>query len=200
MVDIHEHRAHEIICWLAGELIKGWKAFLVAEKISISSKNKTSSIPEELAKIIYNSCLETSIFALAKITDSNKSSISIQYLLKYAENNRSAFPLLQLEENQKKIITGYKELYKQFTPTFKKIKDQRNKLLAHLDKKLLNDPNLHINNPITEDELRDAFARLKTIIYEFANYLSEKADIPRNDKSLNHKIADYFTILFSKSS
>lgn len=196
----HEQRAHEIIGFLAGELIKGWKAFLVAEQIHISEKNKIGKISDELSKIIRESCLETSIMALAKITDGrdkHKQAIHIQCLFDYAEANPSAFPILQEEKSPSKIITNYRELYLQFEPTFKKVGDQRDQLLAHLDKKLLRNAHLHRNNPITENELKDAFAFLHSVIYTFADYLKNKAGIPMYDKNLNHKIADDFSAMLS---
>ena len=193
----HEQRAHEIIGFLAGELIKGWKAFLVAEQIEIFKKNKTSKISEELSKVIQESCLNTSVMALAKITDKHKQAIHIKCLFDYAEGNPSAFPVLQKEKFPSKVIANYRELYKQLEPIFKKVSDQRDHLLAHLDKKLLRDAYLHEENPISEDELRDAFAFLHTVIYKFADYLKNKTGIPTYDKTLNHKIANDFSVMHS---
>jgi hypothetical protein len=193
----HEKRAHEIVGFLAGTLIKGWQAFLVAEQIQICKKNKTTKISDELSKIIQNSCLETSAIAIAKITDSHKDAIHIKYLFDYAEVNPSAFPVLQKEKSRKRIITDYRKHYALFEPIFDKVRVQRDQLLAHLDKKLLNNAYLHVDNPVSANELKDAFACLHTIIYAFAKYLSYKDNIPTYDKSLNHKIADDFSLLLS---
>jgi hypothetical protein len=199
----YEQRAHEIIGFLAGELIKGWKAFLVAEQIHISKKSKIGKISDELAGIIQESCLETSVMALAKITDGrdgrdkHKQAIHIQYLFDYAEANPSAFPHLQKEESPSKVIVNYRERYLQFEPIFKKVSDQRDQLLAHLDKELLRNADLHRDNSITEDELRDGFAFLHSVIYTFADYLKDKTGIPVYDKSLNHKIADDFSAMLA---
>jgi hypothetical protein len=198
----HEQRAHEIVGFLAGELIKGWKAFLVAEQIEISKTNKTSKISDELSKIIQESCLETSVLSLAKITDkydTRKEAICIKSLFGYAEANPSAFPLLQKEKFPNKIITKYRKQYLQIEPIFKKIGNQRDQLLAHLDNKLLRNAYLHRDNPITPDEIRNAFGFLHTIIYAFANYLKNKTGIPMYDKNLNHKIADDFSVMLLKA-
>lgn len=190
-----EHRAQNMVGFLAGELTKGWKAFLVAEQIQLSRVNSKGVIPEELSEIIQNSCLDTSIIALAKITDSHKDAIHINYLFDFAAANPSVFPLIPNGESLDRLIIGFRKKYAMFEPIFVKVRGQRDQLLAHLDKKLLRDPALHANNPISEDELRDGYAVLHTIIYDFVDYLREKDGIPTIDKLLNHKIANEFTIL-----
>ena len=109
----------------------------------------------------------------------------MNYLFDYASGMPSAFPRLPKGSTIKEIVDGYRKLYGQYEPTVKKVNDQRNQVLAHVDKKLLNNPRLHMDNPITEDELRNIFAFLHTVIYAFASYLNSNDNIPTFDSKMS---------------
>ncbi|MBI1792830.1 MAG: hypothetical protein HYR70_01390 [Chloroflexi bacterium] len=197
MILADEHRAHEIICFLAGQYVKGWKAFLIAEQIHIAEVNQVSKISKELGTIIRISCLETSVIALANIISSQKDSIHLDYLFDYAARVPSAFPLSPKGESLAKIVDDYRHLYKQFGQTRTKVFDQRDQLLVHLDKKLLENPRLHMNNPISDDELKHIYSFLHTTIYTFATYLSNKDNLPTFDKVKSREIKNDFSIMLS---
>ena len=172
----------------------------MAEQIEVAKKHNVTKMSKELGDIISFSCLTTCAIALANITDQRdfkKQSIHLNYLFDYAAGMPSAFPRAPKGSSVEKIVDGYKKLYSQYEPTVKKVNDQRDQILAHVDKELLNNPRLYMDNPITADELRNIYAFLHTMIYAFAGYLNSNDNIPTFDSKMSRKLRADFSLMIS---
>jgi hypothetical protein len=114
-------------------------------------------------------CLNESILSLSKLLE-QKESVSIFYLLNYVENKVSEFQ--GADPNViKKEIHEHRIKLKKYENLYAKIKTQRDKILAHLDKILLNKQSVTSTIPyIDMNEVEDCFREMFRIISEYSKF------------------------------
>lgn len=134
-------RARDIIDQLTVQLAKGWQAYLVAKQVHERRANKRIASMVYFFNTVEFSCLETTVLTLSKLLVPHADSISIPYLLNFAEQNPSAFPKVQRKQLAD-LIYRHKEQLRLFEPLIDNLKQQRDRTIAHLDR-------LHVTNPST---------------------------------------------------
>ena len=174
---------------LYSELERGWRAFLVAKSVSqIRASNRVNSM-HYFFSTVHNSCLSYAILALAKIFDKHKDAISIEYLLNYSEQNADAFPYAR-REDVSKSVPEYRSNLATVAPIIENIREQRGRIMAHLDKRLVKKPeNVFAYPPLNLEEVESVFGLAFSIINNYCKYLG--SEFARLDHSRRRVTGDF---------
>src|SRR5262249_14458514 len=123
-----------ILDHLCDELARGNHFFQIAQALQRAyDGNRLTDAPYFFAGA-YDACLRESILSLAKLTDSDQDSITIVYLLNIAKQNREAFQRAVPDESDM-AVTRHQKLLKELRPLIASVKGQRDRVIAHLDRK-----------------------------------------------------------------
>lgn len=175
--------AREILRILTIQWVRGLQAYFVAKQVHESREKKRIASLVYFFNTVELSCQETTILALSKLLVTNKDSITIPYLLDYAGRNPLAFPKAN-DQLLPEVISRHREQLNELEPLINRIKKQRDKTIAHLDK-------LHVSNPSTIAntffidflQVEKIFKDLQQLINEYGEYLeppfSFLQDIPK---------------------
>ena len=164
-------RANDIIEQLTIQLAKGWQSYLVAKHVHERRANKRISSAVYFFNTIEMSCLETAILTLSKLLVPQADSITIPYLLNFAEQNPSEFPKAQVE-GLTEAIARHREQLETLETLVANIKEQRDRIIAHLDKLHVSNPNAISTIPLLDyREVESVFKTIHDIINENASYL-----------------------------
>lgn len=114
----------------------------------------------------YYACLRECLITVSKIIISDRDSISIQYLINYAEQNTNEFNMANPQQ-VRELSAKFRDELPEFEEFAKKLKILRDKELAHIDKKSIYDPKSIIPRPIEFYELDTCIDHLKRIINKY---------------------------------
>lgn len=134
-----KRQLQEIIQYLEKQIEIGLTYLYCAKSLYNALQNNKIFEKSRFYKGTFLATAEGAFLAYSRLVDKNKDSITIHYLFNVAENNPELFSEDNPEEikqavyNQKSQLEKYKELTED-------TKQMRDKLLAHLDKILVNDP------------------------------------------------------------
>ena len=106
---------------------------------------------------------------LAKLAVVDKDSITIEYLLDAAIYTPSAFPSISSEELRTVIAQHRKQLEK-LRPLIESVREQRDRVIAHLDRKHINDPAIILSNPVNMTEVGQCFETLLQMVNLYGGY------------------------------
>jgi hypothetical protein len=147
-------------------------AFLVAKYIYDAKQGNRINSTHYFFSQVYQSCLESSILALSRLLVQNSDSINFDYLLECVKKNIDSFPHTS-SEAVKFAIAQHREQLENYKSLILKIKNQRDKTIAHLDKKHVNNLGLIFKYPpISEAEIEKIFDVLMEIINAYGGYLT----------------------------
>jgi hypothetical protein len=164
-------RANDIISQLTTQLAKGWQTYLVAKQIYERRRNKRISSMVYFFNTVEISCLETTILTLSKLLVSQNASISIPYLLNFAEQNSSAFPKIQ-QEQLADLVNHHREELLLLEPLVSNLKQQRDRTIAHLDKLHVTNPSVITSvPPLNNLEVEKVFKDLVSLLSEYASLM-----------------------------
>jgi hypothetical protein len=121
---------------LYDELAKGWGCFVISEYVNESKESAWFSHSPHFFGLIHAACQDYAILALAKLFDKDKDSITIAYLLNYIQQNIDVFPDEQ-KDAMLRSLPEHRKILATIEPIVENIRGQRNRSLAHLDKKLV---------------------------------------------------------------
>ena len=103
-------------------------------------------------------------FGNFKIIEKNLDSLNINYLLNCIENSPDNYPFVKKKDLLEQITQHRKEL-NQVDTLLPGLDQERNRVIAHLDKKLVNNPEIVFPHPRLEmDNLYKAFQILRGIL------------------------------------
>ena len=91
-----------------------------------------------LYSAVYWACIDDAILVFSRLLLKNPDSVTLHNLLYIAENQSTLFKFATPEIIKESVANSRVQL-EGFTPLFEVIKTQRDKMLAHLDKKHVND-------------------------------------------------------------
>jgi len=119
------------------------------------------------ANISYLLCqLETAVNTVAKLMDKFTHSAVIAQLP--VKSDRSSAALLHLlHVSHKDLIASiheYRQQLEDLKPVIEKLEERRSRVIAHLDRKLVNDPTSVLSRPLYSSEVEHAFHTLFKII------------------------------------
>src|SRR5271157_1012005 len=161
---LSDKKARDILGHLTNLLQEGWEALLVGKYIDDAMRSGKIKSTFFFFNTSKRSCLEAALLALSKAIIPHDDSISVHYLLNYAEQNYRVFSRADRET----IISCIGEHRKQLdaiSSIIANVKEQRDHTLAHLDKKHLANPSsLNNKNPLLFVEVENSFELILKII------------------------------------
>jgi hypothetical protein len=140
------NKIEKVLDMLFGQVVQGEVYFYNARSIYKAFQKNNLLKMSNFFFGIYLASIREAVLALARIVDANSNSISIYYLFNLVENNSR----LLSQEDAKHIrdsIADQKAQLKIYDHLFVSVFDQRDRVLAHLDKKHINDPSNLFGNP-----------------------------------------------------
>ncbi len=195
-----EQKAHDIIAQLADQIARGWAAFLVAQHVHERRANKRINCAYYFFGAVEELSVETAILALSRLLIPRQDSITIQYLLNYAEQNPLSFNGTQRDIILKNVAE-HREQLKSIEPLVVDVKEHRDKTIAHFDRLVINNPTALRTHPLDDQQVEDAFALLLKMVQVYAGYLTPSEDIQM--ESLTSGVVEdveYLTLLIEKAN
>jgi hypothetical protein len=183
----------EIVGYLSSQLAQGWAALAVAQQIERSKHEGHLGSAPTLSDTAYGACLESAILALARLTVAHKDSISVEYLLNCVQQSPSAFPIPQ-REAVIEMVSQHRTQLQGLDPLVEQIKDYRDRTVAHLDKRHVNQRRaIQRDPPADKDELACAFVSIGGVLDAHRRALDLPVlDLAQLESDLTHEWASLF--------
>ena len=177
----------DILGYLSDELDRGWIALLVAKHLHQAFENQKLTCTRYFFTSAYLSCVESAVLTLSRLIIPNNDSINIEYLLNVSEQNPRAFSYASKEEILKTVLE-HKQQFGTIASLIASIKDHRDRTIAHLDRKYINDPKvIFANPPIDMREVERVFQLVLQIINTYKGY-SDSSELDLSH--LEREVAD----------
>ena len=168
-------KLREIVEYLSDQLTRGWAALWVAQQIDRAHREEQLDCASSFLTTTYDACVESAILALARLTVAHKDSISVAYLLNCVDQSPSAFPLLE-RPAVADAVARHRALLLDLQPLVDRVKDYRDRTIAHLDKRHVNQNGvISARPPIDLREVEGAFERTLLILNAYRGYLDQPA-------------------------
>lgn len=123
---------------------------------------------------VYDACLREAILSLAKLLVPDKDSINIYYLLNIATQNPEIFPFVEANK-VKEAVTKHQRLIEELQPFIEELRGQRDQVIAHLDRKHINNSTKMLSDQINLTETEKSFDVLLQIINTYVGYYDDKS-------------------------
>ncbi|MBE0411990.1 MAG: hypothetical protein IBX69_19860 [Anaerolineales bacterium] len=117
----------------------------------------------------YQACFNQALLSLAKLGIHERESVSIEYLLNCASQNTKAFRYASREQIEQKI-ESHRHLLQEKQPLFERVKVLRDRILAHLDRKHINEPGLFERLDVDFYEIGQCFEIFTEILNTYKGY------------------------------
>lgn len=166
----------DIISFLSDQLIRGWVAFLTAKYLNLLYQTDKITSSRHFFAAAYLSCTESSILALSRIIITHGDSISVEHLLNCVTQNAARFPHADKQTVLRSVDEHMRELYRIeiFLGT---LKTHRDRTLAHLDRKYVNNPTEIFATPdIDMRQVEQTYRLLLNILNTYKGYV-ESSDL-----------------------
>jgi len=151
---------------LCNELDWGLRSFYAAETLY----NTELRLTPTLFDTFYWSCLDQSALILSRLIVTklkNADSINIPYLLKQAQANPELFYYAESGEIEN-IVGKHRELIESYKSVIDVLEEQRDRNLAHLDRKHVNRPDWHENQTKLDlDRIEQLFKDLIDVMNDY---------------------------------
>jgi hypothetical protein len=180
----------EIVGYLSDQLTRGWAALLVARQLDRAGREERLGRARSTLGATHEACVESAILAFARLAISHKDSISVEYLLNCAYHSPSAFPLPERAAVME-AVARHRALLHGLRPLVERVKDYRDRTIAHLDKKHVNHTDVvQSRPPVDLGEVERAFETLLEVINAYRGYLDQPAlDVARLRSELSEEWA-----------
>ena len=201
-------RVHETLDLLTTELLQAWRCYHIVNEIQQAYANKRINCVYYLLVTTRVSCEKSVVLILTNLLSENKryKTANVIYLLRAFESlackamkftgvidpksvadvsRTSALTLRMLDQSLLQHVSQDKERLEALEPVIEKLKSYRNTVVAHLDRKLVNDPvSLLSVPPLHRDEIEAAFDFLFGLIRRYSWYLGYEVWFQNHSKSL----------------
>ncbi|RLI51185.1 MAG: hypothetical protein DRP09_19475 [Candidatus Thorarchaeota archaeon] len=164
----HE-RIQDTIGFLGDQLERGWSYFQCAKSLHKADQANKLSSARYFFITVYQACLHEAVLVLSKLVIAHKDSITVFYLLDQAENNPHLFSHTT-HENVDMFVKKHKELLGNYGSLIDSVRNQRDRVIAHLDRKHINDPSTISNLPVNMVEVEKCFQDILEIINVYKKY------------------------------
>jgi len=169
------HKLREIVEYLSDQLTRGWAALWVAQQVDRACREEQLDCASSLLTTTYDACVESAILALARLTVAHKDSISVAYLLNCVDQSPSAFPLPERPAVADAVVQ-HRALLLNLQPLVDRVKDYRDRTIAHLDKRHVNQNGvISARPPVDLREVESAFQQMLLILNAYREYLDRPA-------------------------
>ncbi len=164
-------RIQDILGYLSDQLGRAWLIFSVAKCIHQANQDGRITSARYFFTATYLSCAEFAVLALSRLTVPHGGSINIEYLLNCCEQNSRAFPHASREEVLHSV-SEHREQLASMHSFIENVRVHRNRTIAHLDRRYVNDPSsIFATPPIDMREVEETFELLLRIINTYKGYL-----------------------------
>jgi hypothetical protein len=169
------HKLSEIVTYLSSQLTHGWSALWVAEQIARADRASELLSAQSLFSAAYEACVESAILALARLAIAHRSSMSVDYLLNCIYHSPSAYPVPK-RAAVAEAVAQHRALLEDLRPLVDRVKDYRDRAIAHLDKRHVNQRDeVHAHPPVELWEIDRAFELMRVILKAHREYLGMPA-------------------------
>jgi hypothetical protein len=178
-----------ILDLLAEELSRGMLYWQIASSLHARyAKSDLIQSPTLLCGI-YQACYNQVLLSLAKLGIYERESVSLEYLLNCASQNLKAFRYANRNELEM-TIQRHRRLLAERKPFFDKVKAARDRVLAHLDSKHINDPEIFEHIQIQYEEIERAFKFLLETLNCYKGFYDRSSiDLSSSRLALNNDIS-----------
>lgn len=164
-------KLHTLLDSLTELLFKTWSAFLVAKNLDPYIDNNDLAQVRYLIVSVQVSCVESTILGFSKLMSDKKDEVSIGYLLDMCIKKPSVFinvsqadVLLTAQRHQEQLV--------ELKPLAQEVKIWRDRAIAHLDKKFVNDPAAITEmQPVDMEDVGNGLLMLLDIINFYREWL-----------------------------
>lgn len=171
-----DEKAKQLIGHIMHQLNKGWGRHLVAKHVHEIRASKAINSLHWFLGITEDASIESAILALSRIVVPQRSSISIQYLLNYLEQNPSAFSHISVDTLREQVAVDKKSL-ETVSTVIENIKEQRDRTVTHLDRRHVDNPAAVYNHPpLNYQEVEKVFMLLLEIINHYNSYMKPSTE------------------------
>jgi hypothetical protein len=158
---------------LSQELLRGHRCLQVAREIRNARGQAKLARSSQFFSTVQEACMREAFLSLAKLAISEKESITIEYLLNAASQVPSkSFPFATRKEIDHSVEMHRKQL-EELTPVVDGLKLQRDRVLAHLDRKHVNEPEAISSQSIETQQIERCFSVFLEIINTYRRYFGE---------------------------
>ena len=168
-MEITSEKIRAVFDYLCDELDRGNHFFQIFKALEESYRNSRLVGAPYFFAGVYDACLREAILSLAKLLVLDKESINIYYLLNIATQNPEIFRFA--ESNKiKDTVTKHEILLENLQPFIDEVKGQRDQVIAHLDRKHINNPTKILSNQINLTEIDRSFDVLLQLVKTYMGY------------------------------
>lgn len=152
------------IHYLASQISQGWHYLHVAKYLKDAYRDNKIKGAHTLLTNAQSACWDSSVLALANVVVDNDDSLNINYLFNCLERDPSSYPYI-CKCKLRKQIKKHRDQLKQVDAILPRLKERRSKIIAHLDRKLVNQPETVFSYPqLDMESLIQAFLVLREIL------------------------------------
>jgi hypothetical protein len=152
----------EVLCHQTAE---GLLFFYCAQSLHRAFEQNRLMKSSHFFQMAYQASVREAILTLARITREQGDSITIHHFFNLVENNPR---LLSPDDTRavKQSVKTHKELLARYQPLIESVCEQRDRVLAHFDKKHINDPSSLFEHPqgVNLTELGDCLREILSIL------------------------------------
>jgi hypothetical protein len=149
---------------------------------------------------VYYASLHEALLVLSKLIVDHEDSINLYYLLNQVTNNPHLLEYATHKDVQE-ALSEHRKTLEDYTPLRETVRIQRNRVIAHLDRKHINDPSTILSTPVNMIELRDCYKELLEIVNVYKGFYdnSELHLTPLLDKRIEEDV-DYLAELIEAAN
>jgi hypothetical protein len=161
-----------ILDLLTVELVKGILYWQIAARLYPRFAHIDFTNSPALLSGTYQACYNRALLCLAKLGIYERESVSIEYLLNCGSQNLKAFRYVRCDELDATIM-HHRHLLAERKAFFEKVKLLRDRILAHLDRKHINEPEIIKRLQIQPDEIEQTFETFLEILNCYKGYYDQ---------------------------
>lgn len=167
-------RMERLLALLKDEMVWAWSTLELARVFEREASTKRDA---GLAALIFHSARREAILAAARLASTDQESLTMHYLVDHARNHPQIFraaPPGDLEQ----VLNRWDEGWRQWLGFADTLRAHRDRLLAHLDRKVLNEPEALSGLQVRLDEVEGLLEfMLDTLSAIYSLYYHEVLDL-----------------------
>lgn len=170
-------RVKEVQDLLFGQITQGLAYFYCAQSLYRGFRESQLMKNSYFFFGVYEAAKREAILALARIMKEHPDSITIHYLFNLLENN----PRLLSSDNSesmRRAVAGHRAQLEKYEPLIESVCEQRDRVLAHLDRKHVNNPSdlFAYSQGVNLTELGDCLWEVLDVLNFYAGYYGNEFD------------------------
>jgi hypothetical protein len=158
---------------LSEELLRGYRCLLIAREIRDAQGERKLAPAAQFFSTVQEACMREAFLSVAKLAISERESITIEYLVNAAGQVPSKFFPFATREEIDNAIEVHRGQLEELTPVIDDLKLQRDRVLAHLDRKHVNEPETISSQSIESQQIERCFDVFLGIINTYRRYFGE---------------------------